>query len=144
MIWIRSMSLLRGSKIRSLSACPLWLAGAVGGESWPLASYEARKFGVRSAMPMAQAHRLCRSLVVVPEATSHSRAIHAAAFILLGKNWIADRPLRLFGIACKNLVPEHQSEVGQLNFFESPEKKIRDDRVEKVKTNLRNVLVIAS
>src|ERR1700677_3925700 len=30
------------------------------------ASYEARKFGVRSAMPTAQARRLCPQLVIVP------------------------------------------------------------------------------
>ncbi|HYB54055.1 MAG TPA: DNA polymerase IV, partial [Thermoanaerobaculia bacterium] len=30
------------------------------------ASYEARKFGVRSAIPMSQAVRLCPELVVVP------------------------------------------------------------------------------
>ena len=30
------------------------------------ASYEARKFGVRSAMPMARAVRLCPELVIVP------------------------------------------------------------------------------
>ena len=30
------------------------------------ASYEARRFGVRSAMPMGQAWRLCRHAVVLP------------------------------------------------------------------------------
>ena len=30
------------------------------------ASYEARKFGVRSALPMARAVRLCRELVILP------------------------------------------------------------------------------
>ena len=39
------------------------------------ASYEARKFGVRSAMPMARALRLCPQLVVVRPHFSHYRAV---------------------------------------------------------------------
>src|SRR5581483_5302941 len=37
------------------------------------ASYPARAYGIRSAMSMAQAHRLCPSLVVItPQRTSYS------------------------------------------------------------------------
>jgi DNA polymerase-4 len=39
------------------------------------ASYEARAFGVRSAIPMARAIRLCPSLVVVPPDFSRYRAV---------------------------------------------------------------------
>ncbi len=39
------------------------------------ASYEARRFGVRSALPMAQALRLCPNLVVVPPRFSQYRAV---------------------------------------------------------------------
>src|SRR3954465_6838669 len=39
------------------------------------ASYEARPFGVRSAMPMMRAHRLCPNLVVVaPNFEKYARA----------------------------------------------------------------------
>jgi len=44
------------------------------------ASYEARPFGVRSAMPMARAMRLCPQLVVVPPDFSKYEAASDAAF----------------------------------------------------------------
>ena len=44
------------------------------------ASYEARKFGVRSAMPMARAVRLCPSLVVVPPDFERYRQISSRIF----------------------------------------------------------------
>lgn len=49
------------------------------------ASYEARAYGVRSAMPMAQALRLCPNLVRVPARHAlYERASHAV-FRLLGR-----------------------------------------------------------
>ena len=42
------------------------------------ASYEARKFGVRSAMPMARAVRLCPELVIVPARLQKYRAVSTA------------------------------------------------------------------
>ena len=44
------------------------------------ASYEARVFGVRSAMPMARALRLCPSLAVVPPDFSRYRAVSEQVF----------------------------------------------------------------
>ena len=44
------------------------------------ASYEARQFGVRSAMPMARAVRLCPSLAVVPPDFARYRRISSRIF----------------------------------------------------------------
>jgi DNA polymerase IV len=44
------------------------------------ASYEARTFGVRSAMPMAQAVKLCPALVIVPPDFSRYKAASMAIF----------------------------------------------------------------
>jgi DNA polymerase-4 len=46
------------------------------------ASYEARVFGVRSAMPMARAVRLCPSLVIVPADFAKYRAVSQQVFEL--------------------------------------------------------------
>src|SRR2546430_17722231 len=46
------------------------------------ASYEARVFGVRSAMSMATAVRLCPSLVIVPPDFSRYKAASDAVFAL--------------------------------------------------------------
>ncbi|HNP36832.1 MAG TPA: DNA polymerase IV [Woeseiaceae bacterium] len=44
------------------------------------ASYEARKYGVRSAMPMAEAQRRCRDLVRIPLRMSHYKAVSQQIF----------------------------------------------------------------
>jgi len=46
------------------------------------ASYEARVFGVRSAIPMARAVRLCPSLVVVPPDFGRYRAVSQEVFTM--------------------------------------------------------------
>src|SRR4051812_594963 len=47
------------------------------------ASYEARKFGVRSAMPMSQALRACKDLVVVSHHMSDYSKISKTIFTAL-------------------------------------------------------------
>ena len=49
------------------------------------ASYEARRHGCRSAMPMAQALRLCPSAIVAPPRGSRYREISTAFMAILGR-----------------------------------------------------------
>src|SRR5437867_2273824 len=46
------------------------------------ASYEARRFGVRSAIPMARAVRLCPELVIVPPNFSKYHAVSQQVFAI--------------------------------------------------------------
>lgn len=60
----------------------------VGGQSRSVvlaATYEARAFGVHSAMPMAQARRLCPQAVVVPPDQAAYRAASRTAMGVLGE-----------------------------------------------------------
>ncbi len=60
---------------------------AVGGQPFSrgvvaAASYEARAYGVRSAMPMSRAVRLCPSLVIVPPDFARYKAASSAVFAI--------------------------------------------------------------
>ncbi len=59
------------------------------------ASYEARVFGVRSAIPMARAVRLCPSLVVVPPDFSRYRSISQQVFAMFREVTPLVEPLSL-------------------------------------------------
>jgi DNA polymerase IV len=49
------------------------------------ASYEARRFGVHSALPLATAHRRCPQMVLVPCDMAHYRTASRPVFEILGR-----------------------------------------------------------
>ena len=59
------------------------------------ASYEARRFGVRSALPMAQAARLCPDLIIVPPDFRRYREVSQQVFGLFRAVTPAVEPLSL-------------------------------------------------
>lgn len=59
------------------------------------ASYEARRFGIHSAMPMAQAVRLCPQLVIVPGDFSKYHSVSAQVMEVFGRYSPAVEPLSL-------------------------------------------------
>src|SRR3989442_11111080 len=59
------------------------------------ASYEARAFGVHSAMPMATAVRLCPALVIVPPDFSRYKAASTVVFKILREVTPLVEPLSL-------------------------------------------------
>ena len=68
----------------SLRGRPLVVGGASRRGVVCAASYEARKFGVRSAMPMARAHALCKDLIAVPPDFQRYAAVSEQVFGIFG------------------------------------------------------------
>jgi DNA polymerase-4 len=59
------------------------------------ASYEARQFGVRSAMPMSRAVRLCPTLVIIPPSFRKYRSVSSEVFKLFREVTPLVEPLSL-------------------------------------------------
>lgn len=79
----------------SLRGRPVVVGGAGGRGVVAAASYEARRFGVRSAMPMVQARRRCRELVIVPHRFDVYRDVSRAVMAILRDVTPAVEPLSL-------------------------------------------------
>ncbi len=66
-----------------LQGRPVIVAGGTGRSVVAAASYEARRFGIHSAMPVFQAHRRCRDLIRVPVNMSRYRSDSAILMDIL-------------------------------------------------------------
>lgn len=69
----------------SLRGRPVVVGGSSDRGVVAAASYEARRFGVHSAMPMVRARRACPNLVVVPPRMAHYAAESRRFFEILGR-----------------------------------------------------------
>lgn len=67
----------------SLGGKPVVVGGGGNRGVVASASYEARRAGVHSAQPMAQARRMCPALVVVPTDHGYYRSVSASVFAIL-------------------------------------------------------------
>jgi DNA polymerase-4 len=80
----------------SLRGRPVAVGGSPAGRGvGAAASYEARRFGIRSAMPMARAVRLCPQLVIVRPDFSRYKEASAAVFTIFREVTPLVEPLSL-------------------------------------------------
>src|SRR5579864_8165694 len=73
----------------SLRGKPLVVSGSSRRAVVLTASYEARPFGIRSAMPLYQARERCPDLIVVPPAYDKYRADSRVVFAILRERAIS-------------------------------------------------------
>jgi DNA polymerase IV len=79
----------------ALRGKPIVVGGAGGRGVVAAASYESRRFGVHSAMPMVRARRLCPDLVVVPHRFERYRSVSRQVMAILLDVTPAVEPLSL-------------------------------------------------
>lgn len=87
-----AVELLRRPELRGK---PVIVAGSGPRAVVTTASYEARPFGVGSAMPVSQARRLCRDLVHLPVDMAHYRAQSLAVMALIDELGVPTQPVSL-------------------------------------------------
>jgi DNA polymerase-4 len=74
---------------------PVIVGGPVARGVVSACSYEARVFGVHSAMPMARAQRLCPEAIVLPVRMARYRQVSAAIFDIFGRYTDQVEPLSI-------------------------------------------------
>src|SRR3982750_2315109 len=90
------------------------------------ASYEARKFGVRSAMPMARAVRLCPELVIVPPDFARYREASQKVMAILRSATPLVEPLSL-DEAYLDVTENHWGEPLAMNVARRIKQTIKDE-----------------
>jgi DNA polymerase-4 len=71
------------------------------------------------------------------EPTSLAKKIFETAVHLLENNKQEGRSLRLLGVSTRNFVAGHAPHTKQFDFFETPEKKLKEEKIERVKDQLK-------
>ena len=83
--WTRSTRPSSSSPVPRCATGRCWSAGSGRAGWWPGASYQARVFGARSAMPMGQARRLCPHAVVLPPRVALYSAVSEQVMAVLAE-----------------------------------------------------------